>query len=86
MRRRQFADKETIPNCLFRSALQFPNPKVLKPQPEMLEKTIRKYQNKTIEAVMVIEELIELARKMREASKRGEKLGLAEDEIAFYDA
>ena len=53
---------------------------------EMLEKTIRKYQNKTIEAVMVIEELIELARKMREASKRGEKLGLAEDEIAFYDA
>lgn len=53
---------------------------------EMLEKTIKKYQNKAIEAATVIEELIELAKKMREANKRGEELNLAEDELAFYDA
>jgi type I restriction enzyme R subunit len=53
---------------------------------EMLEKAIRKYQNKAIEAAKVIEELIELAKKMREESKRGEELELSEDEIAFYDA
>ena len=53
---------------------------------EMLEKTIRKYQNKAIEAAKVIEELIELAKKMRGETKRGEDLGLTEDEVAFYDA
>ena len=53
---------------------------------EMLEKAIRKYQNKAIEAATVIEELIELARKMREETKRGEALRLSEDEVAFYDA
>ena len=53
---------------------------------EMLEQTLRKYQNRAIEAAQVIEELIELARNMREANARGEKLGLSEDEVAFYDA
>lgn len=53
---------------------------------EMLEATIRKYQNRTIEAAQVIAELIELAKQMREGQKRGEKLGLTDDEIAFYDA
>jgi type I restriction enzyme R subunit len=53
---------------------------------EMLEKTIRRYQNRTIEATQVILELIELARQMREAKTRGDKLGLNEDEEAFYDA
>ncbi len=53
---------------------------------EMLEQTIRKYQNRTIEAAQVILELIELAKEMREAQARGEKLGLNEDEEAFYDA
>jgi type I restriction enzyme R subunit len=53
---------------------------------EMLEKTIKRYQNRTIEASKVIEELIGLAREMREADARGEKLGLTEDELAFYDA
>jgi type I restriction enzyme R subunit len=53
---------------------------------EMLEKAIRKYQNKAIEAAKVIEELIELAKKMREETRRGEGLGLSEDEVAFYDA
>jgi type I restriction enzyme R subunit len=53
---------------------------------EMLEATIRKYQNRTIEAAQVIAELIELAKGMREGQKRGEKLGLTDDEVAFYDA
>jgi type I restriction enzyme R subunit len=53
---------------------------------EMLERAIRRYQNRSIEAAQVIEELINLARHMREANKRGEELGLTEDEIAFYDA
>jgi len=53
---------------------------------EMLEQTIRGYQNRAIEAAQVIEELIGLAKGMREADARGEKLGLSEDELAFYDA
>jgi type I restriction enzyme R subunit len=53
---------------------------------EMLEQTIRRYQNRAIEAAQVIEELIQLAKQMREANARGEVLGLSEDELAFYDA
>ena len=53
---------------------------------EMLERTLRRYQNRAVEAAQVIEELIQLAREMREANARGEKLGLKEDEMAFYDA
>ena len=53
---------------------------------EMLEEAIRRYQNRSIEAAQVILELIELAREMREADQRGEKLGLSQDELAFYDA
>jgi type I restriction enzyme, R subunit len=53
---------------------------------EMLEQTIRRYQNRAIEAAQVIEELIGLAKDMREANARGERLGLSEDELAFYDA
>ena len=52
----------------------------------MLEDAIRRYQNRTIEAAQVIEELIELAKQMREDLARGEELGLNEDELAFYDA
>ena len=53
---------------------------------EMLEQTIRRYQTRAIEAAQVIEELIELAKQMREADGRGEELGLTQDELAFYDA
>ena len=53
---------------------------------EMLEQTLRRYQNRAIEAAQVIEELLQLAREMREAGARGEKLGLTDDELAFYDA
>ncbi len=53
---------------------------------EMLEQTLRRYQNRAVEAAQVIEELIQLAREMREAAARGERLGLTDDELAFYDA
>ncbi len=53
---------------------------------EMLEQALRRYQNRAIEAAQVIEELIELAKQMREAQARGEALNLTEDEVAFYDA
>jgi type I restriction enzyme R subunit len=53
---------------------------------EMLENAIRRYRNRAIEAAAVIEELIALAQEMREADRRGEDLGLTEEEIAFYDA
>jgi len=53
---------------------------------EMLERTLRRYENRAIEAAQVIEELIQLAKDMREANARGEQLGLTEDELAFYDA
>lgn len=53
---------------------------------EMLEQASRRYQNRAIETAQVIEELIALARQMREANARGDELGLNEDELAFYDA
>ena len=53
---------------------------------ELLERSIRRYQNRAIETAQVIEELIALAKDMRAANARGEKLGLTEDELAFYDA
>ncbi|MCK6574936.1 type I restriction endonuclease subunit R [Myxococcota bacterium] len=53
---------------------------------DLLEKSVRRYQNRAIEAAQVIEELIELARQMRAAQQRGDDLGLTSDELAFYDA
>jgi len=53
---------------------------------ELLDQSIRKYQNRAIETVQVIDELIGLAKDMRQASTRGEALKLTEDEVAFYDA
>jgi type I restriction enzyme R subunit len=53
---------------------------------DLLEKSVRRYQNRAIEAAQVIEELIELAKDMRAAQKRGEDLNLTSDELAFYDA
>jgi len=53
---------------------------------ELLEGSIRKYQNRAIQAAQVIEELIGLAKQMREETAKGEALGLSDDEVAFYDA
>ena len=48
--------------------------------------TIKAYHNRTLETLEVIEQLIELAKELREAHFRGDELGLTEDELAFYDA
>ena len=53
---------------------------------EMLETSLRRYQNRAIETAKVIEELIALAKDMRQAAQRGAALGLNDDEVAFYDA
>lgn len=53
---------------------------------EMLESSIKRYQNNLITAAEIIQEMIELAKEIKEADKRGEKLGLTMDELAFYDA
>ncbi len=53
---------------------------------EMLEQAVRKYQNRAIEAAQVIQELIRLAKGIREAQSRGQEMGLSDDEVAFYDA
>jgi type I restriction enzyme, R subunit len=53
---------------------------------EMLADAVKRYQNGLITAAQIMEELSELSRKMREAAGRGEKLGLQDDELAFYDA
>lgn len=53
---------------------------------ELLENALKKYQNRAIETTQVIMELIELAKEINEAHKRGQNTGLTEDEIAFYDA
>jgi type I restriction enzyme R subunit len=53
---------------------------------EMLEETIRKYQNRTIEVAQVISELVKIARNFKKAMARGEDLGLNDAELAFYDS
>jgi type I restriction enzyme R subunit len=53
---------------------------------DLLEQSLRRYQNRAIETAQVIDELIALAAEMRAANARGVELGLTEDELAFYDA
>jgi type I restriction enzyme, R subunit len=53
---------------------------------EMLEEAIRRYQNRSIDSAQVIQELIELAHKIRDDKSRGKELGLTPEEEAFYDA
>jgi type I restriction enzyme R subunit len=51
----------------------------------LLERAIRRYQNRSLEAAQVIQQLVDLARDIRAANQRGEQLGLSDDERAFYD-
>jgi type I restriction enzyme R subunit len=53
---------------------------------DLLADVIRRYQNRSIETAQVMQELIAMAKKFREAANRGEQLGLHEDEVKFYDA
>lgn len=52
----------------------------------LLEQAITKYENRSVESVVVIEELIQLAIQLRNANQRGDALNLNDDELAFYDA
>jgi type I restriction enzyme R subunit len=53
---------------------------------EMLENAIKKYQNNLLTTAQVIEELIRLAKDIRDSDKRGEQFKLNNEELAFYDA
>jgi type I restriction enzyme R subunit len=53
---------------------------------ELLEAALSKYRNRSIETAQLIEELIELAKKLNDQIKAGNADGLTEDEVAFYDA
>lgn len=53
---------------------------------DMLENSLKKYQNRAIETAQIIDELIRMAKDFNAATKRGENLGLTDDELAFYDA
>lgn len=53
---------------------------------EMLETAIKKYQNNLLSTAQIIEELLKIAREVRESDLQGEKLGLSDDEVAFYNA
>ncbi len=53
---------------------------------EKLKKSLNAYHNRAISTMEVLEELINLAKEMDAATKRGQDLGLTDDEIAFYDA
>jgi type I restriction enzyme R subunit len=53
---------------------------------DLLDAAIAKYTNRSLTTAEIIAELVELAKQMRDAHQRGELLGLADDEVAFYDA
>jgi type I restriction enzyme R subunit len=53
---------------------------------DMLQKTIQKYQNRSLDTAEIIAELVNLAKNMREAQNRGDKLRMSDEAIAFYDA
>jgi len=52
----------------------------------MLDSAIKRYRNNLLSTAEIIEELIQIAREINEADKRGVDMGLSEDELAFYDA
>lgn len=53
---------------------------------ELLSNVVTRYQNRSIETAQVMQELVDMAKKFREAASRGEQLGLTDDEVKFYDA
>lgn len=53
---------------------------------ELLETAIKKYQNNLLSTAQIIEELLKIAREVRESDLQGELLGLSDDEVAFYNA
>ena len=53
---------------------------------EMLESSIKRYQNNLLSTAEIIQELINIAKEIKEADAEGERLGLSTDEVAFYNA
>ena len=53
---------------------------------EMLEGAVKKYQNNLLSTAEIIDELIRIAKEVKEADQQGERLGLSTDEVAFYNA
>ena len=53
---------------------------------ELLSNVVTRYENRSIETAQVMQELVEMAMKFRDAASRGEQLGLSDDEVKFYDA
>ena len=53
---------------------------------ERLQAAMNRYNNHNLSVVEVLDELVKLARELQERLARGEKLGLSEAELAFYDA
>ena len=53
---------------------------------DLLQKSIQKYQNRSLDTAEIIAELVNMAKSLRESNSRGEKLHLSDDELAFYDA
>ena len=52
----------------------------------MLDEAVNRYNNRSLTSAQIINELVALAKQMREDIRRSEALGLREDEVAFYDA
>ncbi|MCD6194729.1 type I restriction endonuclease subunit R [bacterium] len=53
---------------------------------ERLEEVIEKYEKKFIDSAETIDKLIDLAKEIKAEERKGQKLGLSEEELAFYDA
>jgi type I restriction enzyme R subunit len=53
---------------------------------DMLDSAIKRYQNNLLTTAEIIDELIRIAREVNAADKRGDDMGLSDDELAFYDA
>ncbi len=53
---------------------------------ERLDDTLRRYHNRAVDSLQVIEELIALAKDISAAHARSTELGLTTEELAFYDA
>ena len=53
---------------------------------ERLDEALRKYHNRSVDTVEVMQELIELAKALQKLDQRHAELGLSKDEAAFYDA
>jgi type I restriction enzyme R subunit len=53
---------------------------------EMLETAIKKYQNNLLTTAQIIEELIRIAKEVKDSDDDAKRLGLSQAELAFYDA